>query len=85
MFRHAGQVHDRLEDLIDRLETVVKGDGRPVQLHWSDVETLRLIARERRELGQRVDALRLRLGGLLDEVMGASPRVNLEHPGQIQG
>jgi len=67
---NTNQVHDQLEDLILRLEAVVKSTERPIQLHWSDVETLRLVARERRELSQRVDGLRRRLGGLLDEIVG---------------
>jgi len=63
-------MHDRLEDLINRLEAVVGGDDRPVQLHWSDVQTLRALAQERRELDQKVQALgrsiTRTLGGLLE-------------------
>jgi hypothetical protein len=61
--------HDALEDLIARLETVITGTERPIQLHWSDVMLLRELAAERRELGRRIDVLRRRLGGLLDELM----------------
>jgi len=69
-------MHDRLEDLINRLEAVVGGDDRPVQLHWSDVQTLRALAQERRELDQKVQALgrsiTRTLGGLLEGDAGES-------------
>lgn len=39
-----------LEGLIPRIETLTSGDKRSLYLHWSDVESLKLVLEEMEEI-----------------------------------
>jgi len=64
------EIHDRLEGLIQRLETVVNGNERPVTLHWSDVELLRALRLERLESASRVLNLRRSINAAITREVG---------------